>query len=63
MKSKNFEVKIYYSSFCTYQLKAKNEDEALKKARKLPIKETEIFNNLESWKEADNVEEITKDNN
>ena len=60
MKSKIFEVKIYHSGFCTYQIKAKNEGEAIKKARKFPINKNEILNNLENWKDADNAEEIKK---
>jgi len=60
MKSKIFEVKIYYSSFCVSQVKAKTESEAIKKARKFSINKKEILNNLESWKEADNAEEIKK---
>jgi len=60
MKSKIFEVKIYHSGFCTYQVKAKTESEAVKKARKFPINKNEIFNNLENWKEADDAEEIKK---
>lgn len=58
MKSKIFEVKIYHSSFCTYQVKTKTESEAIKKARKFLINKNEILNNLENWKEADNAEEI-----
>lgn len=60
MKSKNFEVKVYYSGFCTHQVKAKTEGEAIKKARKFSIHKNEILNNLENWKEADNAEEIKK---
>lgn len=60
MKSKTFEVKIYYSGFCTHQVKAKTESEAIKKARKFPINENEILSNLEDWKDADNAEEINK---
>jgi hypothetical protein len=29
MKPKKFEVKIYYSGFCTYQIESKNEAEAI----------------------------------
>lgn len=55
---KNFDVKIYYSSFCAYQVKAENENKAIKEARKLKINNCEIFNNLENWKDADTAEEI-----
>ena len=60
MKSKNFEVKIYYTGFCTHQVKVKTEDEAINKARKIPINKNEIFSNLENWEEADTAEEIKK---
>lgn len=58
MKSKIFDVEIYYSSFCTYQVKAKNKDEAILKARKLPISKNEILGNLESWEESDTASEL-----
>jgi len=57
MKSKNFEVKIYHSSFCSYQVKAKTEDEAIIRARKFSVNDGEILSNLENWKDADNAEE------
>lgn len=60
MKSKPFEVKIYHSGFCTYQVKAKTEGEAIKKARKFSINKNEILNNLGNWEEADDAEEIKK---
>ena len=59
MKNK-FEVKIYHTGFCTYQVKAETESEAIKKARKFPIDENEILGNLEDWKEADSAEETKK---
>ena len=61
MQNKAFEVKIYHSSFCTHQVKAKTEGEAIKKARKLPVNKNEILNNLENWRDADSAEEIKKD--
>lgn len=60
MKDKIFEAKIYYSSFCTHRIKAKTEDEAIEKVRKFSINKNEILNNLEDWKEADEVEKIKK---
>ena len=60
MKNRNFEVKIYYSGFCTHQVKAKSESVAIIKARKFSINKNEILNNIENWKEADNAEEIKK---
>jgi hypothetical protein len=60
MKSKIFEVKIYQSSFCTHKIEARTEDEAIEKARKVPINVSEILNNFECWKDADEVVEIGK---
>ena len=59
MKKKNFEVKIYYTGFCTYEIEAENEGEAIIKARNLPIDNNEILSNLENWAEADIAEELT----
>lgn len=57
MKKKKFEVRIYYTGFCTYQVEAEDKNVAIKKARKLKINNEEIIDNLENWKEADTVEE------
>jgi hypothetical protein len=56
MKNSKFDVKIFYSGFCTYQVLAKNKDEAIKKARKLKINNTEVLSSLENWEEADEAE-------
>ncbi len=56
MNPKKFEVKIYYSGFCSYQLEAKNEAEAITKARNRQIDGIELLSNLENWKEADTAE-------
>ncbi len=56
MKPKKFEVKIYYSSFCTYQIEAKNDAEAIIQARNRQIDNIELLSNLKNWKEADTVE-------
>ncbi|MBS4035724.1 MAG: hypothetical protein KGZ85_14740 [Ignavibacterium sp.] len=55
---KKFEVKIYYSGFCSYEIEAENEEDAILKARKLAINKNEILSNLENWKEADIANEI-----
>lgn len=55
---RKFEVKIYYSGFCTYEAQAENEQEAIEKARSLQINKNELLSNLENWKEADTAEEI-----
>ncbi|NVL89535.1 MAG: hypothetical protein HWN69_00875 [Desulfobacterales bacterium] len=56
MKPKKFEVKIYYSCFCTYQIEAKNEAEAIIGGRNRQIDSIELLSNLENWKEADTAE-------
>ena len=58
MKKKKFEVKVYYTGFCTYEIEAGNEEEAIIKARSLPIDNNEILSNLENWEEADIAEEL-----
>jgi len=50
---KKFEVKIYFSTFCTYQVEAANRAEAILQARRLKIDKAQILSNLENWKEAD----------
>lgn len=55
-KEKAFEVRIYFSSFCTYQLDAESRAEAILKARRLKIDELEILTNLKNWEEADEAE-------
>ncbi|MDI9364816.1 MAG: hypothetical protein QM541_07685 [Flavobacterium sp.] len=53
MENKTYEVKIFYSGFCTYNISAQNEDEAILSARKIERNEKEILSNLENWNEAD----------
>ena len=54
---KKFNVQIYYSGYCTYNIDAENEEEAIIKARDLPVNKNEIFTNLEDWEDADIAEE------
>ena len=56
--TKKFDVKIYYSGFCSYQIEAQDKNDAIQKARNMHIKENEIMSNLENWKEADTIEKI-----
>lgn len=56
--TKQFEVNIYYSSYCTYTVEAKDKTEAILKARKLGINENEILTNLETWVGADTAEPV-----
>lgn len=58
MEEKNFKVTLYYSGFCTYVITAKEETQAILKARNLPIKKDEILSNLESCEDLDEVIEI-----
>lgn len=58
MENRKFEIKIYYSGFCTYEIEAQDEAEAILKARKLPVNQNEIITNLENWEEADTATEI-----
>lgn len=61
---KKYEVKIYYSGFCTYEIEAENEEQAIDKARNLEINRNEILSNLENWEEADEAFETkNKDRN
>jgi len=55
---KKFEVKIYYSGFCSYEIEAENEEDAILQARKLAINQNEILSNFENWEEADTAKEI-----
>ncbi len=49
------EVKLYYSTFCTFEISAENEDQAIIKARELAPEEGEILSHLENWEDADEV--------
>ncbi len=53
MENKKYEVQIYYTGFCNYQVSAKDESEAIIKARNLKVKKKEFLTTLESWEEAD----------
>lgn len=58
MQKKKFEVKIYYSSYCTYEIEANNKEDAVIKARTLPINNNEILSNVENWTEADTANKL-----
>jgi len=53
---KKNEVRIYFSTFCTYQVEALDRAQAILQARRLKIDEAQILSNLESWEEADEAE-------
>jgi hypothetical protein len=63
MEKKYFETTIFYSGFCTYKIEAANENEAIIKARTLPVNNNEILFNLENWEEADTAEEFCYEEN
>ena len=50
-----YEVKRYYSSFVSYEIEADSEEDAYNKTRELKIDLTELQNNLDNWKEADEI--------
>jgi len=56
--TRKFKVEIYYSGFCSYEIEAANESEAVLKAREIELKEEDLLSNLENWEEADIAEEI-----
>jgi len=58
MESKLYRTTIYYTGFCTYEIEAQDEAEAILKARILPVNQNEIITNLENWEEADTATEI-----
>lgn len=58
MKNQLFEVKIYYSGFCTYKVQAEDEIAAILNARSMSINKSELLSNLENWKEADEAIKI-----
>jgi len=57
MAERQYEVRVYYSTYVTHQVQAANLTDALKKARQLPVNQTEIIDHLEPWKDADEVDE------
>jgi hypothetical protein len=59
---KHFNVNIYHSGFCSYSIEAKDEFEAVELARKLPINNDELLQNMEVWEEADVALELNTQN-
>jgi len=43
MKTKLYRTTIYFTGFCTYEIEAPDEAEAILKSRKLPVKQDEII--------------------
>ena len=44
-----YDVRTYYGTFVTHRVDADNEDEAIEKARTMPLNPTEIMFNLDLW--------------
>ena len=63
MANKKFEVQIYYSGYCTYDIEANSETEAIELSRLKPINKNELLSNAENWKEADTAIELTDEKN
>lgn len=62
MEPKKYEVKIYYSGFCTYEVEAADESDAITKARTRQIDNDKLLSNLESWDDADSAELMNYEN-
>jgi len=54
-----FEIKKYYSTYCTFQIQAENKKEAYQLVDRLPINKNEILSNLEDWCDADEIRKIS----
>lgn len=54
---KKYEVEIYYTGFCSFEITANDEDEAILKARELPINKDEFLSTIENWESADSATE------
>ena len=52
---KKYEVEIYYTGFCSFEVTANNEDEAILKARELPINKEEFLDTIENSESEDNA--------
>lgn len=55
---KRYEINIYYSSYCTYYVDAKNEEDAIIQSRRLPMNNNQLLTNIDNWKDADTATEI-----
>ncbi|HJE65846.1 MAG TPA: hypothetical protein K8V51_02140 [Campylobacter avium] len=53
-----YNVRIFYSMYCEYEIEAQNEEEAILQARNFEIDSKEIIANLESWEEADEATQV-----
>ena len=53
-----YQVNRFYSSFVSFEIEADSEEEAYNKTKELKIDLTELQNNLENWKEADEIRKL-----
>lgn len=60
-KKRKYKINVYYSTFYSYEVNAKNEEEAFEKIKDLYVNKDEILDNLERWQQADTIEEIEND--
>ena len=59
-----YNVCIHYGTFITQQVEASDEDEALEKAREMPISTEEVMANLDEWlTETDDTATLVKEHN
>lgn len=56
-----YEVKIHYSTYASYTVNAENEDLAYEQALNVPVDTEQVIDNLDNWKDADDISEITKE--
>lgn len=54
--NKKYYVTLNFSTFCTYEVEAKDKNEAFEKAQEADVDRNEIIGNLEPWPEADITE-------
>jgi len=53
-----FEVKKYYSGFCSYEIEANNEEQAYEMVKDMPPNYNEILETLEDWEECNEIEQV-----
>lgn len=50
-----YEVRRYFSSFVTFEIKANTKDEAYEKSKEMNIDLIELQNNLQDWEDANEI--------
>ncbi|MDO4728344.1 MAG: hypothetical protein Q4B43_04980 [Bacteroidota bacterium] len=59
MELKKFKVDVYYTSFCSYEIVAENEEKAKQEAVERKINKDEIISNLDIWEDGVTIEIIS----